>query len=64
MPALLAFDTATDTMAIALRAGGAVTVHEWSGGAHASARLVPASAFRPVEDSLKDMLRWELSHQA
>ncbi len=27
-------------------------------------RLVPASAFRPVEDSLRDMLRWELSHQA
>lgn len=39
---LLAFDTATDHMSIALQAGGEVWVHEGPGGAQASASLIPA----------------------
>ena len=42
MPALLAFDTATEPMSIALAAGGRVFTHESAGGALASARLIPA----------------------
>ncbi|MEO8056752.1 MAG: tRNA (adenosine(37)-N6)-threonylcarbamoyltransferase complex dimerization subunit type 1 TsaB [Burkholderiales bacterium] len=42
MTALLAFDTATEHMSIALAVGGRVFVHESPGGALASARLIPA----------------------
>lgn len=42
MTALLAFDTATEHMSIALAAGGRVFTHESAGGALASARLIPA----------------------
>ena len=42
MTALLAFDTATELMSIALAAGGRVVTHESAGGALASARLIPA----------------------
>jgi tRNA threonylcarbamoyladenosine biosynthesis protein TsaB len=42
MTALLAFDTATEHMSIALAAGGRVFAHESAGGALASARLIPA----------------------
>ena len=42
MTALLAFDTATEHMSIALAAGGRVFAHESAGGAQASARLIPA----------------------
>lgn len=42
MTALLAFDTATEHMSIALAAGGRVFTHESGGGALASARLIPA----------------------
>jgi tRNA threonylcarbamoyladenosine biosynthesis protein TsaB len=41
MPTLLAFDTATETMSIALRVGAAVSAHESAGGAMASANLIP-----------------------
>ena len=41
MTALLAFDTATEHMSIALAAGGHVFTHESAGGALASARLIP-----------------------
>jgi tRNA threonylcarbamoyladenosine biosynthesis protein TsaB len=41
MPTLLAFDTATEQMSIALQIGDAVTVHESAGGAQASAALIP-----------------------
>jgi tRNA threonylcarbamoyladenosine biosynthesis protein TsaB len=39
---LLAFDTATDHMSIAVQAHGQVWVHEGAGGAQASATLIPA----------------------
>ena len=42
MTALLAFDTATEHMSIALTVGGRVFAHESAGGALASARLIPA----------------------
>jgi tRNA threonylcarbamoyladenosine biosynthesis protein TsaB len=42
MISLLAFDTATDHMSIALQAHGKVWVHEGHGGAQASATLIPA----------------------
>jgi len=42
MPALLAFDTATEQMSIGLQVGEARWVHEASGGAMASAALIPA----------------------
>ena len=42
MTALLAFDTATEHMSIALAVGGRVFTHESAGGALASARLIPA----------------------
>jgi tRNA threonylcarbamoyladenosine biosynthesis protein TsaB len=42
MPTLLAFDTATEQMSIALQVGDAVSVHESAGGAQASAALIPA----------------------
>ena len=42
MSVLLAFDTATEQMNIALALRGAVTVHEAAGGALASATLIPA----------------------
>ena len=42
MTALLAFDTATEHMSIALGASGRVFTHESAGGALASARLIPA----------------------
>jgi tRNA threonylcarbamoyladenosine biosynthesis protein TsaB len=42
MTALLAFDTATENMSIALAVGGRVFTHEGAGGALASARLIPA----------------------
>jgi len=41
MSTLLAFDTATEQMSIALRVGAAVSVHESVGGAQASASLIP-----------------------
>ena len=41
-PPLLAFDTATDHMSIALQARGQVWTHEGPGGAQASAALIPA----------------------
>lgn len=42
MPALLAFDTATEQMSIGLQVGDARWVHEAGGGAQASAALIPA----------------------
>ena len=42
MSVLLAFDTATEQMNIALSVHGVVTVHEAAGGALASATLIPA----------------------
>ena len=42
MTTLLAFDTATERMSIALAAGGTVWEHESAGGAQASAALIPA----------------------
>jgi tRNA threonylcarbamoyladenosine biosynthesis protein TsaB len=42
MPALLAFDTATEHMSIAVATGDQVFVHEAVGGALASATLIPA----------------------
>ena len=42
MTVLLAFDTATEQMNIALSVHGVVTVHEAVGGAQASATLIPA----------------------
>ena len=42
MNALLAFDTATEQMSIALSAADRVWTHESAGGAQASARLIPA----------------------
>jgi tRNA threonylcarbamoyladenosine biosynthesis protein TsaB len=39
---LLAFDTATEHLSIALASGGSVHVHEGAGGAQASATLIPA----------------------
>ena len=42
MTALLAFDTATEHMSIALAVGGRVFAHDSAGGALASARLLPA----------------------
>jgi tRNA threonylcarbamoyladenosine biosynthesis protein TsaB len=41
-PVLLAFDTATEHMSIALAVRGEVLVHEAAGGAQASATLIPA----------------------
>jgi len=42
MNTLLAFDTATENMSIALAVGGRVWMHEAAGGAQASATLIPA----------------------
>jgi tRNA threonylcarbamoyladenosine biosynthesis protein TsaB len=42
MTALLAFDTATEHMSLALAVGDRVFTHESAGGALASARLIPA----------------------
>ncbi len=42
MTTLLAFDTATEHLSIALEARGGVTTHEAAGGAQASANLIPA----------------------
>ena len=42
MATLIAFDTATERMTIALRRGERVVAHEGEGGAHASASLLPA----------------------
>src|ERR671938_374059 len=42
MPTLLAFDTATEQMSIALRVGPVQLVHESAGGALASAALIPS----------------------
>jgi tRNA threonylcarbamoyladenosine biosynthesis protein TsaB len=39
---LLAFDTATEHLSIALLSGGGVHVHEGAGGAQASATLIPS----------------------
>jgi len=40
---LLAFDTSTETLSVALaRAGGPVLMHEGPGGAHTSATLIPS----------------------
>jgi len=41
-PTLLAFDTATELLSVALAAGGRVRSHEAAGGALASATLIPA----------------------
>ena len=41
-PSLLAFDTATEYMSIALAVRGEVFTHEAVGGAQASATLIPA----------------------
>jgi tRNA threonylcarbamoyladenosine biosynthesis protein TsaB len=41
-PTLLAFDTATELLSVALVAGGRVRSHEAAGGALASATLIPA----------------------
>ena len=41
-PALLAFDTATEHLSIALAVRGRVLTHEGAGGAQASAALIPA----------------------
>ena len=41
-PTLLAFDTATETLVVALAANGRVLTHEAAGGAQASATLIPA----------------------
>lgn len=43
MSSLLAFDTATERMSIALLAGGELRIHEAAGGAQASAALIPAA---------------------
>jgi len=42
MSTLLAFDTATQRMSLAVAAGGSTWVHEDEGGAQASAALIPA----------------------
>ncbi len=42
MSTLLAFDTATERMSVALAVRGEVRVHEAAGGAQASAALIPA----------------------
>ena len=42
LPVLLAFDTATEHMSIALAVRGEVFAHEAAGGAQASATLIPA----------------------
>ena len=42
MAALIAFDTSTERMSVALQSGGAVFVREGDGGARASAALLPA----------------------
>ena len=42
MTTLLAFDTSTERMAVALLHGGRVSGHEAAGGAQASAALIPA----------------------
>ncbi len=42
MTALLAFDTTTEHLSVALTVGGRVFTHESAGGALASARLIPA----------------------
>ncbi len=42
MPALIAFDTATERMTIALTSGGRVRSHAGEGGARASVSLLPA----------------------
>ena len=41
MPALLAFDTATERLHIGLAAGDSIWLHESEGGARASAALIP-----------------------
>jgi tRNA threonylcarbamoyladenosine biosynthesis protein TsaB len=54
---LLAFDTATDHMSIALQARGQVWVHEGAGGAQASSTLIPAilALLAQAELSLRDL---------
>jgi tRNA threonylcarbamoyladenosine biosynthesis protein TsaB len=54
---LLAFDTATDHMSIALQAHGKVWVHEGQGGAQASATLIPAilSLLAQADLTLRDL---------
>jgi tRNA threonylcarbamoyladenosine biosynthesis protein TsaB len=54
---LLAFDTATDHMSIALQAHGEVWVHEGAGGAQASANLIPAilSLLAQADLALRDL---------
>ena len=42
MAALLAFDTSTEHLAVALVQGDTVRVHEEAGGAQVSSRLIPA----------------------
>ena len=42
MPALIAFDTSTEQMMVALRHGDRVVAREGEGGAHASTTLLPA----------------------
>ncbi len=57
MPSLLAFDTATDHMSIALQARGQVWVHEGAGGAQASATLISAilSMLAQADLALRDL---------
>lgn len=57
MISLLAFDTATDHMSIALQAHGKVWVHEGAGGAQASATLIPAilSLLAQADLALRDL---------
>src|SRR5437763_5912333 len=43
MATLIAFDTATERMTIALQSGDRVLAHDGAGGARASTRLLPAS---------------------
>ena len=54
---LLAFDTATDHMSIALQANGRVWTHDGAGGAKASATLIPVvlSLLAQAELNLRDL---------
>src|ERR1700712_1946994 len=42
LPALLAFDTATERLSVAVAVRGEILTHEAAGGAQASATLIPA----------------------
>jgi tRNA threonylcarbamoyladenosine biosynthesis protein TsaB len=57
MNALLAFDTATEQMSIALAVGEHVWLHEAAGGARASAALIPAilALLGQADISLRDL---------